>query len=44
VPEISGATGGITGSMFQRPKSKATQGSPQPLCALIVMWRTRHLK
>jgi hypothetical protein len=44
VPEISGATSGITGSMFQRPKSKTTQGSPQPLCALIIMWRTRHLK
>jgi hypothetical protein len=38
------ATGGITGSMFQRPKSKTAQGSLQPLCALIIMWRTRHLK
>jgi hypothetical protein len=44
VPEISGATGGTTGSMFQRLKSKTTQGSPLPLCALIIMWRTRHLK
>jgi hypothetical protein len=44
VPEISGATGGTTGSMFRRLKSKITQGSLPPLCVLIIMWRTHHLK
>jgi hypothetical protein len=44
VPEISGATGGTTGFMFRRLKSKITQGSLPPLCVLIIMWRTRHLK
>jgi hypothetical protein len=44
VPEISGATGGTTGSMFRRLKSKITQGSLPPLCVLIIMWRTRHVK
>jgi hypothetical protein len=44
VPKISGATGGTTGSRFQRLKSKTTQGSLLPLCALIIMWHTRHLK
>jgi hypothetical protein len=44
VPVISGATSGITGFMFQRPKLKTTLGSPQALCALIVMWHTRPLK
>jgi hypothetical protein len=44
VPEISGATGGTTGSMFRRLKSKITQGSLSPLCVFIIMWRTRHSK
>jgi hypothetical protein len=44
MPEISGATGGTTGSMFQRLKSKITLGSLLPSCVLIIMWRTCHLK
>jgi hypothetical protein len=30
VPAISGATGGISGFMFPKAKSKVTQGSPWP--------------
>jgi hypothetical protein len=37
-------SGKTTGSMFHRLKSKTTQGSLLPLCALIIMWCTRHLK
>jgi hypothetical protein len=44
VPEISGATGGTTGSMFRRLKLRITLGSLLPSCVLIIMRRTRHLK